>query len=138
MEPRFDPDGYAVGTIAVMDVVPRRTTDEQGEALRRVARQAGAQLELRRLRVDRSMLDEHVLSEMIASMADAVFVTDCSGRVRHVNHETEVLLNQTSSELAGRLLHDCVHRHEQSAASCSDEPCWLARVCSAGEEPESG
>ena len=74
-----------------------RTTDEQGEALRRVARQAGAQLELpRRLRVDRSILDEHVLSEMIASMADAVFVTDCSGRVRHVNHETEVLLNQTS------------------------------------------
>ena len=127
--PILTPDGYAVGTIAVMDVVPRRTTDEQGEALRRVARQAGAQLELRRLRVDRSILDEHVLSEMIASMADAVFVTDCSGRVRHVNHETEVLLNQTSSELAGRLLHDCVHRHEQSAASCSDEPCRLARAC---------
>jgi len=40
--PILTPDGYAVGTIAIMDVAPRRPTDEEGEALRRLARQAAA------------------------------------------------------------------------------------------------
>ncbi len=43
-------EGYAVGTIAVMDCVPRKGTESQCLALQRLARQTAALLELRMLR----------------------------------------------------------------------------------------
>ncbi len=42
-------DGYTVGTLCLNDSEPRRLDDEQRRALRTLARQATAQLELRRL-----------------------------------------------------------------------------------------
>jgi class 3 adenylate cyclase len=46
--PLINPEGYALGTICVVDFEPRQLRAEQIEALRRLARQAVGQLELRR------------------------------------------------------------------------------------------
>ena len=46
--PLINPDGYALGTLCIMDVQPRQITFEQGEQVRRLSRQVAAQLELRR------------------------------------------------------------------------------------------
>jgi PAS domain S-box-containing protein len=135
--PILNPDGHAVGTIAVMDAAPRVPTEEQCQALRRLARQAAAQLELRRLTFDRSSLDAQSLEEIMAGMADAVFVTDRSGRVLGANHEAEVLFGRTSSDLTGRLLHDCVHRHERGAAQGSGELCGLVSAAALRGRTES-
>ncbi len=51
-------DGYAIGTIAVMDRVPRKGTESQCVALQRLARQTAALLELRMLRCDRPASEE--------------------------------------------------------------------------------
>ncbi|MFO1128094.1 MAG: adenylate/guanylate cyclase domain-containing protein [Rhodospirillales bacterium] len=46
--PLINPEGCALGTLCVVDFEPRQITFAQGEAIRRLARQVVAQLELRR------------------------------------------------------------------------------------------
>lgn len=47
--PLITPDGYAIGSLAVMDVAPRTLSPEQRACLRTIANQVMAQLELRRV-----------------------------------------------------------------------------------------
>lgn len=70
--PLLTPEGQCVGTLCALDVVPRQLSPDQREALRVLARQVMALLELRRLRIGRP--DEPrrpAASGRAASAADA-------------------------------------------------------------------
>jgi GAF domain-containing protein len=47
--PLISPEGYAIGTVCVLDKRPRELSPSQKDALRAIARQAMSQLELRRV-----------------------------------------------------------------------------------------
>jgi len=57
--PLVTPDGFAIGTICVMDMKPRELNFEQQESLRRLAHQTMAQLEYRRriIELDQALSD---------------------------------------------------------------------------------
>jgi len=53
-------DGLPVGTLCVLDTKPRRLTEQQAQALRRLARQAMSQLELRQALRARTASEERL------------------------------------------------------------------------------
>jgi hypothetical protein len=63
--PIVTPDGFAIGTLCVLDRRPRQLSDEQKAGLRVLARQVMAQLELaRRRRMDEETSGERLLLEV--------------------------------------------------------------------------
>jgi adenylate cyclase len=70
--PLINPEGYALGTLCVVDFQPRELNFEQTEAVRRLSRQVVSQLELRRslLEIDQRMRQLEQMHAEIAAERD--------------------------------------------------------------------
>ncbi|MGE4072113.1 MAG: ATP-binding protein [Lysobacterales bacterium] len=99
--PLTTPDDRNIGTLCVIDQVPRKLTQPQRLALARLARQVVVQLELRL--ANRRLAGQLTFeSSLLASVGSAVIGIDRNSRVTRFNPTAESMLGCTASDILGR------------------------------------
>jgi PAS domain S-box-containing protein len=114
-------DGYALGTICVVDRVPRDLTAEQLEALKALSRLVVTELELRRSVTDLSQamrerqLIEGEIDQLFDLSLDLFCIAGFDGYFKRVNPAWEKTLGISKDELLSRPYIDFVHPDDREA-----------------------
>jgi PAS domain S-box-containing protein len=108
-------DGYKLGTLCVIDMVPRQLTQEQRHTLKILAKQVVSEIESRFYRSDLEKLNTE-LSEKVSfhnsilrSVHSAIITTDTQGEITSFNHGAEMLLGYQANDIIGKqpsIFHD--------------------------------
>jgi PAS domain S-box-containing protein len=114
--PLITPEGHALGTLCVLDDVPRELEPEQIEALRALARQVVAQMELRRRLIEERAVAGATLAEkeshlrLIAGQIPAVvWATDREMRLTYSAGKALGAMGQRTDQFVGVSLFDYFH-----------------------------
>ncbi|MEH2325743.1 MAG: GAF domain-containing protein [Nostoc sp.] len=114
--PLITPQGNMLGTLCVIDQVPRELNQEQVEALVALSRLVIDQLELRRHVTEVSQVTEKLITQkqaahaesesaririanLLESITDAFFALDKKWRFTYINGQAELLLQKNQNEL---------------------------------------
>ena len=138
------PDGHALGTLCVMDRVPRQLGAAQEQALRVLSRQVMSQLELQRIAAGQAQTEararklleetEHAHASLLGiledqtrqgrqmelllqSTAEGIYGMDMEGYCTFINHAATAMLGCEPEEVLGRNMHEFIHhRHADGSA----------------------
>ena len=119
--PLLTAEGYALGTLCVMDSVPRDLTQDQKEALRRLAHQVMAILDPRRIPRQKvapaeptnvpepksprwGLQEREVCNTIVETASDAIVVIDEQSTILFVNRASERIFGYREEELVGQQL----------------------------------
>jgi PAS domain S-box-containing protein len=98
--PIVTPDGFPLGTLCVLDNVPRHLSSTQEDTLRVLSRQVTSQMELRRTIQELAHISQ--LQHAVLNGANyAIISTDPRGIIASFNSGAERLLRYTADEVVG-------------------------------------
>ncbi|MDB9401712.1 PAS domain-containing protein [Microcystis aeruginosa CS-567/02-A1] len=118
--PLITPKGYMLGTLCVIDKVPRQLSQQQVDALVALSRLVINQLELRRNVSEVSRISEEFITHeqaaktqitnILESITDAFFALDQDWRFTYINSQAERLLQKSKNELLGKNIWEVLPR----------------------------
>jgi len=139
--------GEAVGTVSVLDSIPRELNAEQIEALRALARQAGIALELRRkitalteLPAATKNTEEQLQTtlaaykEILSSANLSIISTDKQGIIVSFNRTAQRMLGYSEAEVVGKFTPLLFHDADEIAVRADKLSNELGRTIAPGFE----
>ena len=131
--PLTTPDGYNLGSLCVVDQVPRQLTPQQRDALSWLGRQVVGQLELRRSL--RLLQSQSAFQKAILEGANyAIISTDSAGQILTFNSGAEKMLGYRACEVIGRMSPAFLHDAGEVAARAAELSRELGREIAPGFE----
>ena len=132
--------GHNIGTLCVIDKVPRKLSPEQQNALQALARQIVTQLDFRKLnealdtKVQEIALVQERYSDLIDHMNEVVFQIDRFGRFGFLNQAWVDITGYTLEESLNKRFSEFIHPQDRSQAIQKFRPLFENKVESVHEE----
>ena len=138
--PLINKDGEALGSLCVIDRVPRRLTLEQQSALQALARQVVSQIKadhLERAKRQEAEFETARLAEynrlLLESTAEGIYGMDTAGRCTFINKAATRLLGYTSEEVRNVGMHDLIHHTYPDGTHYPVQECPIYKAFQLGQ-----
>src|SRR5580692_3986282 len=125
--PLISQEGYALGTLCVIDRVPRDLSPEQKEALKALSRLVVTQMELRRSVADLSRairerrMTEEELDQLFTVSLDMLCIAGFDGYFKRINPSWEKTLGIPIAELLAKPFSEFVHPDDRERTAVEAE-----------------
>ena len=116
--PLIDPNGYRLGSLCVVDQVPRELTDDQRDALRILASEVVAQLVLRKEKqqVEESLIKHEEFYNLFNNSGEVHCITDRDFNIQLINNTAYETLGFQPEELIGKPIWDFFLQESKTAS----------------------
>ncbi|MBK0381204.1 PAS domain S-box protein [Mucilaginibacter segetis] len=108
--PLIDPDGYRLGSLCVIDHIPRKLSPEQRDALRTLADEVMSHLTLRKQKkeLEQSVLVHKEFYNLFNSSSEIHLIADSDSNIQLINEAANTILGYKPADVTGKSLWEFV------------------------------